>query len=107
MFTCRRGVYWSAEIAVIDNDRWRRRIVAVYQDEGSEGSIHAELRYIISILERQNDFPPDDLDSLGFPLSSGPLTEQGLGDMGHWLGLSESVCGRLSTLVKLLAQIHI
>jgi len=28
----------------------------------------------------------------GFPLSSGPLTEQGLGDMGHWLGLSESVC---------------
>jgi hypothetical protein len=94
MWTCRRGPYWNAEAAVTVGDGWRVRLVAVYEDQRTEeGQPVAQLRSIISILERKGEFPPDMLDSLPFPFSLQASSQavQDVPALGQWLGLAETV----------------
>ena len=57
------------EAVLVMPNGWRTRLIAVYEDQRPERAPHfAELRHILSVVERQDDFPPESLASLPYPL---------------------------------------
>lgn len=75
------------EAVLVMPSGWRTRLIAVYEDQHHEQHLEdqhheqhlaeprleraphfAELRHILSVVERQDDFPPDSLASLPYPL---------------------------------------
>ena len=57
------------ESAIVTPNGWRKRLIAVYEDRRPVGAPqYAELLHVLSVIERKDDFPPDLLDSLPYPL---------------------------------------